>query len=114
MQPHSEQNRQKNRKSKSRKARRHRQQEQRKFLRQNSWLILLAVLALVALILFICVITGGREEPQQDTAQTEKTSRYEKAYALSRLHLLYRRALKFYRMRAAGSFLRRAFCWKKF
>lgn len=46
MQPHSEQNRQKNRKSKSRKARRHRQQEQRKFLRQNSWLILLAVLAL--------------------------------------------------------------------
>ena len=80
MQPHSEQNRQKNRKSKSRKARRHRQQEQRKFLRQNSWLILLAVLALVALILFICVITGGREEPQQDTAQTEKTSRYEKAY----------------------------------
>lgn len=80
MQPHSEQNRQKNRKPKSRKARRRQQQEQRKFLRQNSWLILLAVLALVALILFICVITGGREEPQQDTAQTEKTSRYEKAY----------------------------------
>ena len=80
MQPHSEQNRQKNRKPKSRKARRRQQQEQRKFLRQNSWLILLAVLVLVALILFICVITGGREEPQQDTAQTEKTSRYEKAY----------------------------------
>ena len=50
MQPHSEQNRQKNRKPKSRKARRRQQQEQRKFLRQNSWLILLAVLALVALI----------------------------------------------------------------
>ena len=80
MQPHSEQNRQKNRKPKSRKARRRQQQEQRKFLRQNSWLILLAVLALVALILFICVITGGREEPQQEQEQTEKTSRYEKAY----------------------------------
>ena len=80
MQPHSEQNRQKNRKPKSRKARRRQQQEQRKFLRQNSWLILLAVLVLVALILFICVITGGREEPQQEQEQTEKTSRYEKAY----------------------------------
>ena len=41
---------------------------------------IVTVLVLVALILFICVITGGREEPQQDTAQTEKTSRYEKAY----------------------------------
>ena len=80
MQPHSEQNRQKNRKPKSRKARRRQQQEQRKFLRQNSWLILLAVLVLVALILFICVITGGQEEAQQEPAETQKTSRYEKAY----------------------------------
>ena len=51
-----------------------------KFLRQNSWLILLAVLVLVALILFICVITGGQEEAQQEPAETQKTSRYEKAY----------------------------------
>ena len=35
---------------------------------------------LVALILFICVITGGQEEAQQEPAETQKTSRYEKAY----------------------------------
>ena len=80
MQPQSEKNRKTDRNPKSRKARRRQKEQQMKFLRQNSWLILLAVLVLVALILFICVITGGQEEPQQDTAQTEKTSRYEKAY----------------------------------
>ena len=80
MQPQSEKNRKTDRKPKSRKARRHQKEQQMKFLRQNSWLILLAVLVLVALILFICVITGGREELQQEPAETQKTSRYEKAY----------------------------------
>ncbi len=80
MQPQSEKNRKTDRNPKSRKARRRQQQEQRKFLRQNSWLILLAVLVLVALILFICVITGGQEEAQQEPAETQKASRYEKAY----------------------------------
>ena len=80
MQPQSEKNRKTDRKPKSRKARRHQKEQQMKFLRQNSWLILLAVLVLVALILFICVITGGQEEAQQEPAETQKTSRYEKAY----------------------------------
>ena len=80
MQPQSEKNRKTDRKPKSRKARRRQMEQQMKFLRQNSWLILLAVLVLVALILFICVITGGQEEAQQEPAETQKTSRYEKAY----------------------------------
>ena len=80
MQPQSEKNRKTDRKPKSRKARRRQKEQQMKFLRQNSWLILLAVLVLVALILFICVITGGQEEAQQEPAETQKTSRYEKAY----------------------------------
>ena len=80
MQPQSEKNRKTDRNPKSRKARRHQKEQQMKFLRQNSWLILLAVLVLVALILFICVITGGQEEAQQEPAETQKTSRYEKAY----------------------------------
>ncbi len=80
MQPQSEKNRKTDRNPKSRKARRRQKEQQMKFLRQNSWLILLAVLVLVALILFICVITGGREEAQQEPAETQKTSRYEKAY----------------------------------
>ena len=80
MQPQSEKNRKTDRNPKSRKARRRQKEQQMKFLRQNSWLILLAVLVLVALILFICVITGGQEEAQQEPAETQKTSRYEKAY----------------------------------
>ena len=51
MQPQSEKNRKTDRKPKSRKARRRQKEQQMKFLRQNSWLILLAVLVLVALIL---------------------------------------------------------------
>ena len=52
MQPQSEKNRKTDRNPKSRKARRRQKEQQMKFLRQNSWLILLAVLVLVALILF--------------------------------------------------------------
>ena len=58
MQPQSEKNRKTDRNPKSRKARRRQKEQQMKFLRQNSWLILLAVLVLVALILFGGLILG--------------------------------------------------------
>ena len=36
-----------------------REQAWQRFLRQNTWLVLLLVLILVAVVLFICVITGA-------------------------------------------------------
>ena len=79
MQPRSEPKPQPPQKSKSRKHKRSRRKQQMKFLRQNSWLLLLSVLVLVALILFICVITGS-EEPEQPLHTQQAQSRYEKAY----------------------------------
>ena len=55
-----------------------REQAWQRFLRQNTWLVLLLVLILVAVVLFICVITGAPDEPVSDTAQTG--SRYRAAY----------------------------------
>ena len=55
-----------------------REQAWQRFLRQNTWLVLLLVLILVAVVLFICVITGAPDEPVTDTAQTG--SRYRAAY----------------------------------
>ena len=55
-----------------------REQAWQRFLRQNTWLVLLLVLILVAVVLFICVITGAPDEPVADTAQTG--SRYRTAY----------------------------------
>ena len=55
-----------------------REQAWQRFLRQNTWLVLLLVLILVAVVLFICVITGAPDEPVTDTAQTG--SRYRTAY----------------------------------
>ena len=55
-----------------------REQAWQRFLRQNTWLVLLLVLILVAVVLFICVITGAPDEPVSDTAQTG--SRYRTAY----------------------------------
>ena len=37
-----------------------------KFLRLNTWLVLLAVLVLIALILLILVLAGGRKAPVQE------------------------------------------------
>lgn len=54
-----------------------REQAWQRFLRQNTWLVLLLVLILVAVVLFICVITGAPDEPVTDTAQTG--SRYSRA-----------------------------------
>ena len=45
-----------------------REQAWQRFLRQNTWLVLLLVLILVAVVLFICVITGAPDEPVSDTA----------------------------------------------
>lgn len=60
---------------------RKRKQEQLRFLRQNTWLVLLAVLILVALVLFICVIAGGSSQPTQGQNVTdEKTERYVSGY----------------------------------
>ncbi len=60
---------------------RRRKEERMRFLRQNTWLVLLAVLILVAVILFICVVTGGSSQPQQsDTSESEKKDRYVTGY----------------------------------
>ena len=49
---------------------------QKKPAYSNQVIILLSVTGvwMLALILFICVITGGREEPQPETAEAETTS----------------------------------------
>lgn len=56
-----------------------RRQEQLRYLRQNTWLVLLAVLILVAVILFICVIAGGRE-PATVSRPVEEKGRYVAGY----------------------------------
>ena len=56
-----------------------RQQAIQRFLRQNTWLVLIAVLLLVALILLICVLTGSAEQPA-DTAAAPTGSRYQSAF----------------------------------
>ena len=57
-----------------------REQAWQRFLRQNTWLVLLLVLILVAVVLFICVITGAPDEPVSDTAQAgSRTSRSREA-----------------------------------
>ena len=48
-----------------------------RFLRQNTWLVLLLVLILVAIVLFICVITGAPERAEEAAAPSG--SRYQTA-----------------------------------
>lgn len=56
-------------------------EERMRFLRQNTWLVLLAVLILVAVILFICVLAGGSPQPSQtDKNEAGKTERYVAGY----------------------------------
>ena len=60
---------------------RKRREERMRYLRQNTWLVLLAVLILVAVILFICVVAGGSSQPSQtDKVQSGKTERYVSGY----------------------------------
>ena len=44
-----------------------------KFLRLNTWLVLLAVLVLIALILLILVLAGGRKAPGQEQEPDRKS-----------------------------------------
>lgn len=63
------------------KRRRTKRQEQfLKYIKQNTWLVLLAVLILIALILFICVITGAEEPEQEQPTVVKKTGKYQTAY----------------------------------
>ena len=55
-----------------------RRQALERFLRQNTWLVLLLVLILVALVLLVCVLTGSPEQPAEQTAAP--SSRYQTAY----------------------------------
>lgn len=48
----------------------HRREQVLRFLRQNTWLALLAVLVLIALILLICVLAGGRKAPGEEPEVT--------------------------------------------
>ena len=60
---------------------RRRKEERMRFLRQNTWLVLLAVLILVAVILFICVVAGGSSQPQQPVmGESGKKDRYVTGY----------------------------------
>ena len=61
----------KKRKNPAAEARRmHRREQVLRFLRQNTWLALLAVLVLIALILLICVLAGGRKAPEEEPEVT--------------------------------------------
>ena len=61
----------KKRKNPAAEARRmHRREQVLRFLRQNTWLALLAVLVLIALILLICVLAGGRKAPGEEPEVT--------------------------------------------
>ena len=51
-----------------------------RFLKQNTWLVLLAVLVLIALILLICVLAGGQKEPTQTQTPTAAEKPYETAW----------------------------------
>ncbi len=54
------------------------------FLRKNTWLVMFAVLVLIALILFICVISGWKEDrASSGQAVKEEGSQYEKGFLCS-------------------------------
>lgn len=58
-----------------------RKEARRRFLRQNTWLVLLAVLVLVAVILLICVLAGGSTPPaSQEQPESVKKDRYVSGY----------------------------------
>ena len=69
----------KRRSAASRRAEERKRAERMKFLRQNTWLILLAVLMLIALVLFICVLAGSSPDVAQQPQQPAK-NRYVTAY----------------------------------
>jgi len=50
------------------------------FLRQNSWLVLLAALCLLAVVLLLLLLFGGGTNRQQTAAGAENTPRYRTAY----------------------------------
>lgn len=61
-------------------SKRQRQERMRKFLRQNTWLLLLAVLVLIALVLLVIVLAGTKPATVEPPTQEEAEPHYKSAW----------------------------------